>query len=151
MKIAIAGPVLTLLLCGCAGDWGDYNYGPGDWINDNTALTIDTMYNYAHLAEPTIEIHHVESVASHCGTMWAQGCAVVKDGHCDIFVGKVVSRDVIAHEERHCRGWDHYRPQFDMFAVMGKEFQVQEIERARGWFPMEDTLTVTAMARNPGE
>ncbi len=151
MRIVLAGLVLSLLLSGCAGQWSDYNYGPGDWLNDNTALTVDTMYNYAHLAAPTIEIHHVDSVADHCGTTWALGCAVVKDGHCDIYVGNVVSPAVLAHEERHCRGWSHYRPRFEMFAAMGKEFQARELERAgRGWFPTKNTLSATAMARTAG-
>ena len=132
--------ILILILTGCAsGDWADENYGPGDWLNDNTPLTVVTMSNYQHLVDPTIRIHRVDSVASYCDTVWAQGCAVLKGDHCDIYVGKVSSRDLIAHEERHWRGWTHYRPRYDMFTAMGPEFRARELQRASLWFPKEET------------
>jgi hypothetical protein len=140
---------IIFFVSGCAsGDWPDYNYGPGDWLNTNTPLTIDTMYNYARLVEPTIQIHHVESVETYCSTSWVQGCAVLRDDHCDVYVGKVASRDTIAHEERHCRGWAHYQPRYDLFAAHSAEFRAAEIMRARGWFPKDQYESVFRVALN---
>lgn len=139
--------LLAFLLTGCAsGDWADYNYGPIDWLNENTSLTVDTMYNYAHFIEPTIEVHHVDSVIAYCGNMWVNGCAQLRDGHCDIYVGEIATPDTIAHEERHCRGWVHYRPRYELFSTMGAEFRAQEIKRARVWSPMDYSALIVAMA-----
>lgn len=147
IKTSLLVPALTLLMTGCAGNWANYNYGPGDWLSENTALRIDTLYNYEHFVEPTIAIHTVESLTEHCGTGWVQGCAVLSGEHCDIYVGKYASRSTIAHEERHCRGWSHYRPRFELFATRGPGFKTQEIERARAWFPSESVQSMLAMAR----
>ena len=140
---------LAFLLTGCAsGDWSDYNYGPADWLNENTSLTIDTMYNYEHFIEPTMEIHRVASVNEYCGTMWANGCAYLKGGHCDIYVGEIATPDTIAHEKRHCRGWVHYQPRYELFATMGAEFRAREIKRAGRWSPMNHSALVVAMAQS---
>lgn len=140
--------LLVVFLTGCAtGDWADYNYGPGDWLNENTSLTVDTMYSYIHFVEPTIEVHHVESLANYCGTMWAQGCAHLQNGHCDIYVGKVYSRDTIAHEERHCRGWTHYQPHYASYMAMGAEFRAREARRAGVWVPLDQSQLVVAMTK----
>jgi hypothetical protein len=148
MKILTIATII-FFVSGCAsGDWADYSYGPGDWLNDNTQLTVDTMYNYTHFVEPTIEIHYVESVAAYCGTSWVQGCAVQRYDHCDIYVSKHPSRDIIGHEERHCRGWTHYRPHYDLFTAHGPEFRAAEITRARGWFPMDQYESVLPIAQN---
>ena len=138
--------LLVFLLSGCAtGEWTDYNYGPGDWLNDNTALIVDTMDNYVHLVEPSIEVHHVKSLSAYCGTMWAQGCAILQDGHCDIYVGEVYSADTIAHEERHCRGWTHYQPHYESYMKMGSEFRAREATRASTWFPQHPLELQVAM------
>jgi hypothetical protein len=141
--------ILSLLLTGCASNWADYNYGPADWLNDNTSLTIDTMYNYAHLVEPTIQIHRVASVTSYCGTIWARGCAYLNGDRCDIYVGEMASPDTISHEERHCRGWVHYRPQFELFMTMGTDFSSREIARSKQWMPM-DHIGSTSVAMTQG-
>jgi hypothetical protein len=139
--------LLVLLLPGCAtGDWSDYNYGPGDWLAENTTLQVESMYNYPYLLNPTIEIHYVDSIREHCGSRWVQACSYLGGNHCDIFVGKLATPGTISHEERHCRGWSHYRPQFELFASMGPEFQAKEIARAGNWFPMDDTAMAIAMA-----
>ena len=147
MKISLLVPALTLLASGCAGNWANYNYGPGDWLSENTALRVDTLYNYEHFIEPTIAIHHVESLDVHCGTGLVQGCAVLNGEDCDIYVGIYASRSTIAHEERHCRGWTHYRPRFEMFATRGANFKTLEIERARAWYPSESIQSMLAIAR----
>lgn len=138
---------VCLLLTGCASNWADYNYGPGDWLNENTALNISTMNNYAHFVEPTIEIHRVASVSSACGTLWAQGCAVLEGDHCDIYVGERASPDTIAHEERHCRGWDHHRPRYEMFMAMDSDFQSRELQRAKLWYPTDTIGDVAAVTQ----
>ncbi len=141
--------LLTFLLAGCAsGDWTSYNYGPGDWLDDNTPLDIETMYNYAHFIEPTIEVHYVKSVEAHCGTKWVQGCSYLAANHCDIYVSEVVSPSTLAHEERHCRGWDHYKPQYELFLSMGPEFRAKEIERTNAWFPLDATALIVAMVED---
>jgi hypothetical protein len=140
--------LLALLLTGCAsGNWSDYNYGPGDWLTENTPLQVDTMYNYAHLAQRTVEVHYVDSMEAHCGTMWAQGCAYLQEGHCDIYVGKAASPTIIAHELRHCRGWTHYAPQYEKFSAMGAEFRAREIRRASVWYPIESPASGAALAQ----
>lgn len=140
--------LLLFLLTGCAsGNWAEYDYGPGDWLNENTALNVDTMYNYAHLIEPTIEIHYVESLSVYCGTMWVQGCAQLNDDRCDIYVGENASPGTIAHEKRHCRGWTHYRPRYEMFSAMGAEFRAREIRRASTWQPLDRSSTAVAMSQ----
>ncbi|CAA0102834.1 Uncharacterised protein [Halioglobus japonicus] len=139
--------LLTLLLSGCAtGDWSNYNYGPGDWLNDNTSLSVESMYNYEHFLDPIIEIHYVESVKEHCGTRWAQACSYLAGNRCDIFVGELATPGTISHEERHCRGWSHYRPQYELFSSLGSKFQAKEIARASNWFPLEDSEMAIAMA-----
>lgn len=143
MRIAL----MCVLLTGCASNWAGYYYGPGDWLSENTALKISTMGNYAHIIEPTIKIHRVESVAVYCGTIWAEGCADLKGDHCDIYVGRFASKGTIAHEERHCRGWDHYRPRFEMFMALGADFQRRELSRAQYWFPLDNIGTATAITR----
>jgi hypothetical protein len=142
---------LSLLLTGCASNWADYNYGPGDWLSENTPLKVKTMYNYAHLVEPTITVHRVDSVTPYCGTMWAVGCADLQGNHCDIYVGKNASRDTIAHEERHCRGWDHYRPHSERFMAMGAAYQMKEFTRSRVWYPRDDVGNAVAMTRSTHE
>lgn len=142
---------LSLLLTGCASNWADYNYGPGDWLSENTPLQVNTMYNYAHFIAPTIEIHRVDSVASYCGASWVAGCADLRGNHCDIYVGKSASRDTIEHEERHCRGWDHYRPRVEMFMAMGADFQSKELKRSSYWYPRADIGHVVAVAQRTPE
>lgn len=140
--------LLSLLLTGCASNWANYNYGPGDWLNESTAMTVNTMYNYAHLVEPTIQIHRVESVNTYCGTIWSQGCANLKGDKCDIYVGKTASPGTIAHEERHCRGWGHYRPESEMFMAMGADFTSREMERSKQWFPTPASGSVAAKTQS---
>jgi hypothetical protein len=141
--------LICLLLTGCASSkWADYNYGPGDWLSENTPLKISTMNNYAHFVEPTIEIHRVDSVSTACGTIWAQGCAMLNGDHCDIYVGKSASPDTIAHEERHCRGWDHHRPRFETFTAMDDGFLSRELKRANHWYPMDNIGNVVAVTQS---
>lgn len=147
IRASLSVSVLSLLITGCAGNWADYNYGPGDWLSENTALQINTMYNYEYLIDPAITIHYVESLGAHCGSGLVQGCAVFNGQECDIYVGKYASRSTIAHEERHCRGWTHYEPRFDLFASRGPVFISQEIERSRAWYPAESIQSILAMTR----
>ena len=141
--------LLAFLLTGCAsGNWADYHYGPGDWLNEYTSVPVDTMYNYAHLANPIIELHVVESLTSYCGTTWADGCAILEGERCDIYVGRHASPGTIAHEERHCRGWTHYRPRYEMFMSMGAEFRAREINRASLWHPVGDSAEAVAIAQS---
>ena len=146
IKTLLLVPVLTLLGTGCAGNWSNYNYGPGDWLSENTALRIDTLYNYEHFIEPTIAVHYVESLTEHCGSGMVQGCASLEGEHCDIYVGKYASRSTIAHEERHCRGWSHYRPRYELFASRGLNFRNREVQRARTWYPTENGQSMLAMS-----
>jgi hypothetical protein len=132
-------------LTGCASNWADYNYGPGDWLSENTPLKVSTMYNYAHLAEPSIQIHRVESVSTACGTIWAQGCAVLQGNKCDIYVGNAASRDTIMHEERHCRGWSHYSPRFELFSAMDAGFPAREMQRSKHWYPSQPSEALVAL------
>ena len=140
--------LLVFMLTGCTtGNWADYNYGPGDWLNENTPLQVETMYNYAHLVEPTIEVHYVESVAEYCGSIWAEGCAALVNGHCDIYLSKNASPGTMAHEQRHCRGWTHHQPKYEMFSAMGAEFRAREVALASVWVPMEQPALAIAMAQ----
>ena len=101
---------LLVLAIGCAGDWGKHQFGPGDWLNDNTAMTVDTMYNYEWLNDPEIVIYKLDQMPINCGGVPAIGCALFVTGGdiCVVFVGQTASPNIIEHELRHCRGWDHY-------------------------------------------
>ncbi|NQX89648.1 MAG: hypothetical protein HRT77_13390 [Halioglobus sp.] len=139
---------LSMLLAGCvSGDWANFAYGPGDWLNDNTNLNVDTMYNYAHLIEPTIDIHYVDSLTNYCGSIWARGCAVLKGDHCDIYIGKNGSRGTLEHEMRHCYGWDHFRPRVELFLSMSPEEREREVKRTKAWYPGRHTDATIAGIR----
>jgi hypothetical protein len=108
------------------------------------------MYNYEHFIEPTIEIHYVASMEASCGTKWVQGCAYQVGNRCDIYVGEAASSSTIAHEERHCRGWTHYSPDYEMFSMMGPEQRAREVARASVWFPEEQVATEVMVAQVRG-
>lgn len=77
---------ILLLLGSCAtGGWDNHLYGPGDWLNDNTALPVDTLYKYTHLVEPEITYHYIASgLSEYCGSHYVAGCAQPNGATCDI-------------------------------------------------------------------
>lgn len=70
-------------------------------------------YDYEKLLDPVIYVHVVDDLTGHCGKV-TQGCAVGNAETCDIYVGERASPNVIAHEKRHCYGWDHTEDQMAM-------------------------------------
>ena len=136
--------VFVLLLTACTtGDWADYNYGPGDWLDDNTSLKLITMHNYERFSEPKITLKKVERIELYCGTLWVDGCATVDGQNCSIWVAPRASRSTIEHEIRHCHGWVHYEPPYEHLSSMGPERRERELDRAAHWYPHPRYLAST--------
>ena len=74
---------LCTLITGCTtGDWGDYNYGPGDWLNSNGPEWLavwQSNHSYEKLIDPEIHVHVVESLARVCGSQYVRGCAQLNE------------------------------------------------------------------------
>ena len=98
--------LIILLLTGCAGNWQDFNYAPGDWMAENWGVKVDSPYTYERLLDPEITVHRTEDIMDICGGK-ANGCAIGNAETCDIYIGTRASESTLAHEKRHCYGWTH--------------------------------------------
>jgi len=131
--------VVCLLLTGCAGSKFSYDYGPGDWLAENTSLNLVGGNLYERVWDPEIRVHVVDDLTEICGGV-TQGCAIGTAETCDIYVGERASISTINHEKRHCRGWDH-RPGakkegqvthwYTITATANREPQLERKENAR--------------------
>lgn len=128
--------LLILALTACSTAWDDYNYGPGDWLTDNGLGNWVTMHNYEHFQDPEITINTVgvEALSEACGSRRAKGCAHVTETDCAVYVGERASPATLAHEKRHCHGWCHYRPRYDLHITMSRDDVNRDIDRANHWY-----------------
>lgn len=125
--------VLTASAC------STYQLSPGDWLNDHTPISVVTPNDYQHLAEPAIVVHYRDDdLASVCGSGYVDGCAIRKDDVCDIYVGSRASPWTVQHEKRHCRGWEHYEPNWVAWPAMTPEQRAEELRYAQAWYPADD-------------
>lgn len=103
---------LFMLLAGC-GKFGDYNYGPAEWLaerypglTDGKGLEIQSPADYERLIDPVITVVVVDDLMAACGTH-AYGCAAGNAETCFIYVGERAPLSTMRHEIRHCHGWTH--------------------------------------------
>ena len=103
--------ISLLATSGCASSsWKNFNYGPGEWLAENTGLSIDTMHSYVWLENPEIVYHRSEAAIDICGgDAGTLGCAKIGKP-CHIYISPRASLSTLVHEERHCRGWTHAEP-----------------------------------------
>jgi hypothetical protein len=144
LRISCCCLVLCFGATGCGGNWQDFNYGPGDWLAENSGVPIDSIYEgtYDWIVDPQVEVVPVSSddLATYCGisaVFWgSRGCEVhnTEWSKSTIYVSTKASPAVIAHEKKHSRGWCHYPPRYDEFHRMTEAERNREISRARGWY-----------------
>lgn len=100
--------LIVLLLTGCTtGKWADYNYGPGEWLSENTSLTVTGANNYEKLWDPQIFVHVVTDLTLYCEEGGVKGCSQPNPVTCHIYLPQHATESTMAHELRHCYGWDH--------------------------------------------
>jgi len=127
---------LVSILAGSA--CSTYQTSPGDWLNDHTPLSVVTPNNYQHLAEPDIVVHYRDDdLASVCGSGYVDGCAIRKDDVCDVYVGSRAGPWTIEHEKRHCRGWEHYEPDWPAWSTMTPRQRAAQMRYAQAWYPAD--------------
>lgn len=100
--------LIALLLAGCTtGKWADYNYGPGEWLAENTSLTVTGVNNYEKLWDPQIFVHVVTDLTLYCEDTGTDGCSVANPVTCHIYLTEYSKESTPPHERRHCHGWSH--------------------------------------------
>lgn len=137
LKACVVAPAIAISMSACQGSWGQYNYGPADWLTENGYGTWDTMYSYERFVEPDIRVHRVENLSVYCGNQYARGCARLTGLTCDIWIGRNPPVGVLEHEVRHCHGWDHYEPDYRHWALFDNSRKSRELARAGYWHPMQ--------------
>ena len=135
--------LLLPFIVSCAGNWSDFNYGPGDYLNENNIGTWDTMYNYIKFVEPEIFIWATDDAAelvAACGSTFVDGCAALnlRANTCHIWVKSRSGPSLLDHERRHCHGWTHHETDYSQWYTYSESRKVTEANLTSVWVPMPE-------------